>query len=558
MIDSSHIPAWLDDEVSKLLKTRGWSADTNEQLVAAVCEACKVVPIDPIHLTVDPSILDSYGNIKTLRIKKVLPFLWCSTTKTIHAMTSAPWDVASRDAVKASSLNPHEIVLYFADENFILSQIKARLVSDDGEKYDEGESQVENEMVETDTEGRGSSALWTDFSKLFVEATRCGANDIALQPDGSRFLLRAKIHGEMQELKIYNHESGLNLMMLLCSKGNIQQQNLLSCQSGYMQMKMEDGSRVDIRLESIPVHSTTGKTVCRLALRIQDYDLIKKIRLETVFDKDGEDYRDIMAAIRSPGTVSIISGPTGCGKTRTLGACLLELNTPNRNIFTVEDAVELFLEGIQNIRVTNVVTWADALRSLLRQAPDVIMVGEIRDSENATLVCNAAMTGHVVLTTLHTASCADIPERLCLGLGLNPTQASSALKLASSQRLIPQLCSCKLSDELNEKELVMRGLPKSLIGRPVYRRRVGGCNGCHNLGVTGRKAIIEILNLDFEMKGLITQQRWHDFRMEALQRLGERTLQYQGMKMLLEGKTDVEGLCRAMSFGDELKHLGIE
>jgi len=241
----------------------------------------------------------------------------------------------------------------------------------------------------------------------------------------------------------------------------------------------------------------------------------------------------------------LLTGPTGSGKTTTLYSVLQQVNTPERNIVTVEDPVEYRLNGITQVQVRPVagMTFASALRSILRQDPDVILIGEIRDLETAEIAISAALTGHLVLSTLHTNDAAGAISRL-INIGIPPFLVSSALLGAVAQRLIRVSCpECKQPYQVSEEEL------KYLFGgphEPIQLNKSSGCKNCYQMGYRGRKAIYEILPVSESIRRMIVDGAGDDAIKHQAISEGMKTLRKSGIEEVVNGVTALEELMRVV------------
>ena len=258
-----------------------------------------------------------------------------------------------------------------------------------------------------------------------------------------------------------------------------------------------------------------------------------------------DNYKIITGLIRQNNGIILVTGPTGSGKTTTLYAALSEINSPDKNIITIEDPVEYKIKGIGQIQVNRKigVTFAKGLRSIVRQDPDVILVGEIRDLETSQVAIQSALTGHLVFSTLHTNDAASAVTRL-VDLGVEPYLISSSLKAVIAQRLVRTLCPhCRKPGELGADEIRgLNGEASELAGRKIYR--AVGCDACFHTGYAGRQAIFEIMVLDEALKlKILSTSDANTIKAQALSR-GMATLRRSGIEKLLQGATTVEEVMR--------------
>jgi type IV pilus assembly protein PilB len=306
------------------------------------------------------------------------------------------------------------------------------------------------------------------------------------------------------------------------------------------------GSRqIDLRIATLP--TIYGEKV---VMRVLDKSNVVLGFEDLGFDLDLlERYRQVYT--KPYGTI-LVTGPTGSGKTTTLYATLAALNDPERNIITVEDPVELRIKGINQVQL-NVkagLTFASALRSILRADPDILLVGEIRDKETALISVEAALTGHLVLATLHTNSAAATPMRL-VEMGLEPYLVTSALSAAVAQRLSRRLCvHCREPYEATEAEIVAAGWSAEEVfahdAHPVLYR-AAGCAACSKTGYRGRKALLELLVVTEEVERLIIEGGTADDIHKLAVEQGMVTLRQSGLRKALEGETTLEEVLRVVA-----------
>jgi type II secretory ATPase GspE/PulE/Tfp pilus assembly ATPase PilB-like protein len=315
-------------------------------------------------------------------------------------------------------------------------------------------------------------------------------------------------------------------------------------QDGHM-ITLRDDEHYDLRVSSLP--AVGGE---KIVIRILNKDVDRwSIDGIVTSPDDNQKFRSI---VQNPYGMVLLTGPTGCGKTTTLYAILQLLNTPEKNIVTVEDPVEYRLEGITQVQVRPVAgrTFASALRSIVRQDPDIILIGEIRDTETAEIAVSAALTGHLVLSTLHTNDAAGAISRL-INLGIPPFLIASALLGTAAQRLTRISCpKCKQAYDPSEDEL------KCLFGnsysdKKIKLHRGTGCESCYHTGYHERKSIYEILCISSEIKRIILSGgRGEEIKQQAIKE-GMKTLRESAVKEVLNGITTVDELLRNVDMGTE-------
>lgn len=378
---------------------------------------------------------------------------------------------------------------------------------------------------------------------VFVNAIKSGASDIHLEPYENSFRVRYRVDGVLYTVmnvptKIKN---ALTSRIKIMAKLDIAERRLP--QDGRIKLKLGKNKEVDFRVSVLPT-LFGEKTV----LRILDKGNLQVDLTKLGFEQGQLD--NFMEAIEKPFGMVLVTGPTGSGKTTTLYSALAHLNKPDTNIMTAEDPVEFNFMGINQVPVREEIglTFAAALRSFLRQDPDIIMVGEIRDFETAEIAVKAALTGHLVLSTLHTNDAPGTISRL-LNMGIEPFLVSSAVILILAQRLARRICQqCKVEEELTVPALIKLGFPPEK-AETVKCYTGKGCSACNNLGYKGRVALYEIMPIKEELRELILEGASTTEIKKAAIRLGTRSLRMSGLSKIEEGVTSVEEVLK-VTFGD--------
>ncbi|MFH0855038.1 MAG: GspE/PulE family protein [Candidatus Omnitrophota bacterium] len=354
------------------------------------------------------------------------------------------------------------------------------------------------------------------------------ASDIHIEPFKDKISLRYRIDGKLYEIPPpakHLHMPIISRIKIL-SKLDIAEKRLP--QDGAFLVKIGDRP-IDIRVSSIPT-IYGEKVVMRLLDRSQVVLDLGKLGFEP---KQLEFMRKF---IRTPYGLIFLTGPTGSGKTTTLYAILSEIKDPGKNIVTIEDPVEYKLDGINQVQVKPEIglTFATALRSFLRQDPDIMLVGEVRDLETAQICVRSALTGHLVLSTLHTNDAPTAVSRL-MDIGIEPYMLSSSLVAVIGQRLVRKLClECKEAYEPKQEELKNIKLKADLI----YKAK--GCASCNNTGYRGRISISEVMYVNEEIKSLISQRASFQKIRDAARAIGMQTLYESALKKVEEGLTSLE------------------
>lgn len=372
------------------------------------------------------------------------------------------------------------------------------------------------------------------------------ASDIHIEPEEADSLVRYRIDGILHDVLVFSKTMHSQVVSRIKVLANLRTDEHSAPQDGKIRIKHEDQS-VDIRISIIPMVEGE-KIVMRL--------LVSHFRLFSFSDLGMEDaaIAKITAALQRSYGMILSTGPTGSGKTTSIYAMLKTLNVREKNITTIEDPVEYRIKGVNQIQVnakTNL-TFANGLRSILRQDPNIIFVGEIRDSETAGIAINAALTGHLVVSTLHTNDAATALPRLT-DMHVEPFLVASSVSLIVAQRLVRKICEyCRVSTTIAEAEL-QKSLPASVISKHyiptgehkeirVYKGQ--GCKNCRFTGYSGRVGIFEILEVTKEVRRLITERKDSDVILQQAISEGMMTMLDDGLRKVSKGLTTIEEILR--------------
>ncbi len=376
-------------------------------------------------------------------------------------------------------------------------------------------------------------------NSLLFQAVKDRASDIHFEPGEQALSVRFRVDGVLREVISAPRKSQASIISRLKIMADLNIAEKRLPQDGRIRIKIA-GKDIDIRVSTIP--TSHGE---RFVLRLLE-------RAAVLIDLDSLGFRrDNLAVmeklITRPHGIILVTGPTGSGKTTTLYACLSKINSPDLNILTVEDPVEYQLAGIGQMQVNPKIdlTFAGGLRSFLRQDPDVIMVGEIRDDETAEIAIQASLTGHLVLSTIHTNDAAGAFARLT-DMGTEPFLVASTLMAALAQRLVRTLCEvCHVPYEPLVEELEELGLePTSPALKTAKFRKAVGCDACRQTGYRGRIGIYELLIVDDDVRALVMQRSDAGSIKRAAVKGGMRSLRLDGALKCLEGATSVEEVLR--------------
>jgi general secretion pathway protein E/type IV pilus assembly protein PilB len=375
-------------------------------------------------------------------------------------------------------------------------------------------------------------------NSLIVEAFKMRASDIHLEPMSKTFRVRYRIDGVLHELKSPPKRLQAAIISRLKIQSNMSIAEKRVPQDGRIQTQV-GGKMIDLRVSCLPTNH--GESI---VMRILDKEGLRLGLPELGFFTD--DQQTFERLIGLPDGILLVTGPTGSGKTTTLYSCLNFINRPDRKIITVEDPVEYILSGINQVQVSEVIgmTFAAALRSMLRQAPNVIMLGEIRDLETASIAINASLTGHLVFSTLHTNDAPGAVTRL-IDIGVKPFLVASSTRALMAQRLVRKVCrKCATPHMPSEAELRALNIdPNRTQGATFLRGK--GCGECSKTGYRGRFGIFEIFVIDDEARKLIYSKVPTSVLRARAREMGMRTLREDGARKVLAGLTTAEEVIRA-------------
>jgi type II secretion system protein E len=368
---------------------------------------------------------------------------------------------------------------------------------------------------------------------IIFQAVKDGASDIHIEAFEKEMSVRYRIDGIMQQTwqPPRRYHGAIISRIKIMADLNIAEKRVP--QDGRIQVKVAERA-VDLRVSILPC--SFGE---RVVMRILDKSK-GAVDLEALRLSD-ENYRRIVEAIAHPHGILLISGPTGSGKTTTLYALLKRLNSPESNIITVEDPVEYTIAGIGQVQVNEKagLTFANALRSILRQDPDMVLIGEIRDGETAQIATQAALTGHLVLSTIHTNDAPSSVTRL-IDMGVEPFLVASSLACVVAQRLVRLLCSaCKVAFKPDKEMLRKLGIGQAQAKKITFYRAVG-CSECMNTGYKGRMAIFEVMNVDDRLASLIVNRADAAVLRQYAAKTGMKDLATDGLRAITEGWTTIE------------------
>ncbi|GGY38172.1 MSHA biogenesis protein MshE [Bacterioplanes sanyensis] len=382
------------------------------------------------------------------------------------------------------------------------------------------------------------------LQSLFEDAVQIKASDVHIEPEESQLRIRLRVDGELQEqvMKEKRVASALVSRLKIMSGLDISEKRLP--QDGRFNIRVKNRN-IDVRLSTMPVQF--GESV---VMRLLDQSA--GILDMSALGMPATIQRHFEHLITRPHGLILVTGPTGSGKTTTLYAALTRLNQPQKKIITAEDPIEYRLPRINQVQINSRVglDFATVLRSALRQDPDIVLVGEMRDHETAEIGLRASMTGHMVLSTLHTNDALSAADRL-LDMGLDHYLVASSLRAVLAQRLVKRLCPhCQQPHETSEQEKAwLSSLDESAIEHPFIEGR--GCHHCHNTGYQGRIGIYELLEMNSDLIAALRRKDSHGFAMAAAQAPNFRSLSHCALDYAREGITSLEEVFRVAATLDD-------
>ena len=469
-----------------------------------------------------PVFYDKQKNVLTVALKSAESFRALDDLKLLMGFQV--------NAVVAPAEQIDNRIASYYQEQESLSDLVAEL----SEETDLGEVDTDqsidlDELVEAADDNKVKRLL----NLVLMQAIKVRASDIHLEPFEDEFRMRYRTDGVLHELIPPPKHLAVPIVSRVKVMAGMDIAERRMPQDGRIEL-MVNNQPVDLRVSVLP--TMFGESV---VMRVLDRTNVA-LDLTNIGMREDEldQFRQL---IHKPNGIVVVTGPTGSGKTTTLYGALSELNTVDSKILTAEDPVEYDIDGLMQVQINEGVglTFARALRSFLRQDPDIILVGETRDLETAKIAVEASLTGHLVFTTLHTNDAPSTVARL-LDLGLESFLVTATLEGVLAQRLVRKICErCREPYEPSEGELMQLDLlPKDLEGRQLYRGK--GCEFCNGTGYKGRQGIFEILVLDDELRELIGQNASTQMLREEARKRGMQTLRQSGLQALYDGVTTIE------------------
>jgi len=511
----------------------------SESMVLALSEYLKMSPISLAHFHPNPQILELIPR-DTMTKRMVIPI--AKIGKDLTVAQGDPFDLVTIDEIASSTgLHVTSLITSETEINGAIAKITAEssqtfdmeeLMKSDSDVQVVEDSEQNQQSLDEMLESAEGAPVIRMVNMMLVEALRTGASDIHIEPMEKKVRLRYRIDGALVERPgpAKNLQAAVISRIKIMSDLDIAERRIP--QDGRFNIKAL-GKEIDLRVSILPtVHGE------KIVMRTLDKSSLAPSLASLGLDKMSEEA--MQYAIDQPHGIILVTGPTGSGKTTTLYSCLQDMNKPDVNIVTCEDPVEYQLEGINQVQMHAAVglTFASALRSILRQDPDIVLVGEIRDGETAEIAVKAALTGHLVLSTLHTNDAPGAVTRL-IDMGIEPFMLGSCLVLAQAQRLYRKLCgACKKKTKINHETLKVNKIDPDFFDDTTIYKAVG-CPRCTN-GYKGRGAIMEVLLVNDKIReGILRGANTSEIR-ELARKNGMVTLKDAGLSKVKDGTTSLE------------------
>ena len=463
---------------------------------------------------------------------------------TLYLAMSDPLDFIAQEEVKAASRKRviPMIATHRATEQAISrlygSEGTARVIEEMKREAGSAGPDIVPAQLAKDSDSSEGAPTIRFVNSLIERAFAERASDIHLEPQEGEMVVRMRIDGLLRRVLTVPAELQSTVISRLKIMGGMDIAERKVPQDGHAMLRVK-GSEIDLRISSMP--TVYGeKIVLRLLNKTSQLLSRDAIGLE------GDDLESYQALLRNTGGVILLVGPTGSGKSTTMCVMLRDLAREEVNIVTLEDPVEYYIPGVSQCQINEKtgMTFANGLRSILRQDPDIISVGEIRDGETAGIAMRSAITGHLVMSTLHTNDAVSAVHRL-RDIGVEPWLIASALRGVISQRLVRKICPhCKTAYRPGGEELTLLGMPEDA---EVTFYKGTGCPECHHTGYTGRRAAFEILMVNGEVRRLVNSDAPYDELLAAAKKNGYRTMRDSCRELVLRGVTTAEEASRTIN-----------
>jgi len=523
---------------------------SEEDITECLSQQFGVPSINLMHFEIDAAVIKLISG-DVARKYNILPVN--KTGATITIAMADPTNVFAMDDIKfmtGYNVEPvvaSELGIKAAIDNYYgtTSSLELKKVMEDLQTQESADLEVLEDDEEMDVNQLADASEEAPVVKLcnliLTDAIKRGASDIHIEPYEKEYRVRFRVDGILYEIMNppFKLKDAITSRMKILAKLDISEKRLPQDGRIKLKIKLEDKNKeLDFRVSVLP--TLFGE---KIVLRLLDKD---NLRLDmTKLGFEPESLAKFEEAIFKPWGMVLVTGPTGSGKTNTLYSALAKVNSPEVNIMTAEDPVEFNLPGINQVQMKESIglNFAATLRSFLRQDPNIILVGEIRDFETAEIAIKAALTGHLVLSTLHTNDAPSTINRL-MNMGIEPFLVATSVQLIAAQRLARRICSqCKEAVDVQPQALLNVGFKKEEIGTfTVYKGR--GCEKCNNTGYKGRVGLIEVMAIDDDIRELILSGGTAiDIKKKAAE-IGMISLRRSGLIKIKDGVTTIEEVVR--------------
>jgi type IV pilus assembly protein PilB len=503
-------------------------------------------PVELDQMDIPPDVIAKVP-AHMANMHKLIPIAFNTDTNTLEVALVNPDNFQATDDLKIMGFRVDAKV---ASIEHINTALQKYYPEEKGESIGEVLTELSSDDTLAQYEGRGESIDLDELKEMIEsnpvkkllnlilhQAIREKSSDIHFEPFEDEFKLRYRIDGVLYEMVPPPRHIAMALASRIKVMAEMDIAERRMPQDGRIELVVQ-GRPVDLRVNVLP--TMFGESV---VMRVLDRAQVS-LDLDKIGMRDDE-LRTFRRLIAKPNGIIVNTGPTGCGKTTTLYSALRELNSIDVKILTTEDPVEYDIDGLIQCQIDEKtgLTFARCLRSFLRQDPDIILVGEVRDAETAQIAVQASLTGHLVFTTLHTNDAPSAIARL-LDLGLEPFLVTATLEAIVGQRLVRRICmNCKQEFKPTEEMLMELDLrPEDVEGRVFYAGR--GCDNCNNTGYRGRTALFEFMILDDPLRDLILQHASTNILRAEARKRGMRTLRESGMLAIFDGVTSIEEVVR--------------
>ncbi len=527
---------------------------TERDVLVALSKQLKVPFIELEHFSVDPKIVCKLPERIARKFKTLL--LEHDNRECLIGMAD-PTDILAYDEVsRFLNIQPNVALVSVQDVTHIIDQTYRRTadiasfaeeIKEEKETTNAGAKDAIASLIENVDLSSDSSALARLLDSIFEDAIQVGASDIHIEPEKDKIRIRQRVDGILYENIIQSTEAAapLVLRVKILAKLDISEKRLP--QDGRFHIRVK-GHEIDVRVSIMPIQDGEA-VVMRLLDQTQGILALRRVLVNQDLQKQ------VRSLISRPSGLILVTGPTGSGKTTTLYAMLNELNRKEKKIITIEDPIEYALERINQVQVNTGIdlTFASVLRTTLRQDPDIVMIGEMRDQETASIGLRAAMTGHLVLSTLHTNDAISSAVRL-IDMGAEGYLVAGSLRAVIAQRLIRRLCdSCAQETPLTDEEEKMLTMVFGSIDDNWKFKKGVGCTRCNNTGYKGRMAVHELLEIRADLADALRVNDGIAFAEAAHQQSTFKPLAVCAIEYALAGKTTIEEVMHVAGEMDETR-----